>query len=249
MQVKLTAELKRLLERRGFNLAWQPGSDALPLQTRFEPPCSLKWAVAYHSLSLGAFSYAVSGFLFAARVGRYVSIAENVQIGRGDHPTDWLGTSPFLYSAAREVFVTGTEFEGGEAFANHRPAFEVLSRSPSKVEPVVIGHDVWIGHGAHIRPGVQIGNGAIIGAEAVVTRDVPAYATVAGNPAEIRKMRFPSELIDRLEASEWWQYAPWDLKGVPVDRVGVALDEIDRRRAAGLLHPYRPKTIDLKSLL
>ena len=49
--------------------------------------------------------------------------------------------------------------------------------------PVRIGHDVWIGAAAIILPGVTIGNGAVIGAGSVVTRDVGAYQTVAGNPA------------------------------------------------------------------
>jgi maltose O-acetyltransferase len=49
--------------------------------------------------------------------------------------------------------------------------------------PVAIGRNVWIGAGATILPGVTIGDDAIIGAASVVTRDVPAGATVAGNPA------------------------------------------------------------------
>jgi maltose O-acetyltransferase len=53
--------------------------------------------------------------------------------------------------------------------------------------PVVIGRDVWIGGGAIIVPGVSIGDGAVIGAGSVVTRDVPAGATVAGNPAKALK--------------------------------------------------------------
>lgn len=51
--------------------------------------------------------------------------------------------------------------------------------------PVVIGDNVWIGEKASIMPGVTIGQGAIIGANAVVTKDVPQYALVAGNPAKV----------------------------------------------------------------
>ncbi len=52
--------------------------------------------------------------------------------------------------------------------------------------PVVIGANVWIGGGALVMPGVTIGDDAIVGAGAVVTRDVPAGATVTGNPARPR---------------------------------------------------------------
>jgi len=55
--------------------------------------------------------------------------------------------------------------------------------------PVVIEDDVWIGRRAVILPGVRIGTGAIVGAGSVVTKDVPPYAVVGGNPARIIKMR------------------------------------------------------------
>jgi maltose O-acetyltransferase len=58
--------------------------------------------------------------------------------------------------------------------------------------PVRIGSDVWIGGGAIILPGVTIGDGAMIGAGSVVTRDVGAGMTVAGNPARPRQAKPPS---------------------------------------------------------
>ena len=54
--------------------------------------------------------------------------------------------------------------------------------------PVRIGRDVWIGGGAIVQPGVPIGDGALIGAGSMVTRDVPAGATVVGNPARARSV-------------------------------------------------------------
>ncbi len=59
----------------------------------------------------------------------------------------------------------------------------------SEEKPVIIGDDVWIGGRVTILPGVHIGNGAIIGAGAVVTKDVPDYAVVGGNPARVLKYR------------------------------------------------------------
>ncbi len=56
-------------------------------------------------------------------------------------------------------------------------------------KPVYIGDDVWIGGRVIILPGVKIGSGAVLGAGAVVTKDVPEYAVVGGNPAKILYMR------------------------------------------------------------
>lgn len=61
--------------------------------------------------------------------------------------------------------------------------------------PIAIGADVWIGGGAILLPGITVGDGAVIGAGAVVTRPVPAGATVAGNPA--RPLRPPHPPLTR----------------------------------------------------
>lgn len=59
--------------------------------------------------------------------------------------------------------------------------------------PVVIGKNVWIGDKATILPGITIGEGSVIGANAVVTKDVPPYSIVAGNPAQILKCHLKHE--------------------------------------------------------
>ncbi|CAN0596282.1 unnamed protein product, partial [Ectocarpus sp. 12 AP-2014] len=70
----------------------------------------------------------------------------------------------------------------------------------------VIGNDVWIGNNATIMQGIKIGDGAIIGTNSLVTKDVPAYTIVGGNPArEIRK-RFDNETIEFLLALKWWDW-------------------------------------------
>lgn len=55
--------------------------------------------------------------------------------------------------------------------------------------PVIIGNKVWVGDNATILPGVKIGEGAVIGAGSVVTKDVPPYSIVGGNPAKILKRK------------------------------------------------------------
>jgi len=54
--------------------------------------------------------------------------------------------------------------------------------------------------------GVTIHNGAVVGAEAVVTKDVPPYAIVGGNPARVLKYRFDKEIVDKLEKISWWNW-------------------------------------------
>ncbi|CAO3411688.1 Acetyltransferase [Azospirillum largimobile] len=106
---------------------------------------------------------------------------------------------------------------------------------------VQVGHDVWIGHSTYIRAGVTIGNGAIIGACSVVTRDVPDYAVVVGNPGRIKRYRFDEKAIERLQRIAWWQYNIKDLYGCPFHDIDRALDWLEERQAAGALSPYVPE--------
>ena len=74
-------------------------------------------------------------------------------------------------------------------------------------DPVIIGNDVWIGMYAIVNRGIKIGDGAVVASGAVVTKDVPPYAIVGGNPAKIIKFRFSPEIIEKLLAIKWWD---WD---------------------------------------
>lgn len=62
-----------------------------------------------------------------------------------------------------------------------------------------IEEDTWIGYGSIILSGIKIGRGSIIAAGSVVTRDVPAYSIVAGNPARIKGYRFDEQQIFKHE--------------------------------------------------
>ncbi len=70
----------------------------------------------------------------------------------------------------------------------------------------VIGNDVWIGYNATILPGVTIGDGAIIATNSTVTKDVPPYTIVGGNPAKTIRKRFSEEQILFLLKLEWWNW-------------------------------------------
>lgn len=76
--------------------------------------------------------------------------------------------------------------------ANHafdRVDVPMIEQGMGEVKPVHIDCDVWIGQRAILLPGVNVGKGAVIAAGAVVTRDVPPYAIVGGNPAKVIRMR------------------------------------------------------------
>ena len=73
--------------------------------------------------------------------------------------------------------------------------------------PIIIEDDVWIGSNSVILSGITIGRGAIIGAGSIVTKDIPKYSIVAGNPAKVLKQRFTEETISALEESKWWEWS------------------------------------------
>jgi virginiamycin A acetyltransferase len=120
-------------------------------------------------------------------IGRYGSIADGVEILLGgNHRTDWATTYPFP-----ELPRLWPEAAG-------------IAGSHTTRGDVTIGHDVWLGSQAMILSGVTIGTGAVVAARAVVTRYVPPYAIVGGNPARVLRMRFDEAQVADLLASRWW---------------------------------------------
>jgi len=88
---------------------------------------------------------------------------------------------------------------------------ELKTPSTSRIKrkgEILIGNDVWIGSGVSIMGGVRIHNGAVVAADSVVTKDVPPYAIVGGNPAKIIKYRCPQDTIDKLNRIKWWNWNP-----------------------------------------
>src|SRR3990167_7992023 len=120
-------------------------------------------------------------------IGNYCSIASGLKIYSGNHPCieypEVISTYPFKEHGIEDY-------------------------PPSKMlGSVTIGNDVWIATDVRILEGVNIENGAIVGAGCLVTKNVPSYAFVAGNPAEIKRFRFTEDQIRKLLDIKWWL---WD---------------------------------------
>lgn len=77
---------------------------------------------------------------------------------------------------------------------------------PSVKHGITIGSDVWIGRDAVLLAPITIGHGAIIGAFSVVAKDIPPYAVVVGNPAQVIRYRFDPETVARLLTMQWWDW-------------------------------------------
>lgn len=122
-------------------------------------------------------------------IGKFCQFASNLKIimNSANHKFDGFSAYPF--------FVMGDGWEG---------SFNTTAL-PSKGD-TIIGNDVWIGYESTILPGVTIGDGAIIGAKSVVTRDVPPYSIVAGNPGKIIRQRFDDATIQKLQEICWWDW-------------------------------------------
>ncbi len=126
-------------------------------------------------------------------IGKFCCIASGTKfiMGPANHRLSSVTTYPF------HVF--------GGLWEERTP--DHLSQLPRKGD-IVVGNDVWIGRESVIMPGATIGDGAIVAAYSVVTKDVPPYCVVGGNPARQIKQRFDDELTGLLLRFRWWDLAP-----------------------------------------
>lgn len=148
-------------------------------------------------------------------IGKFVAIAAKAQfiMNGANHDMRGFSTYPFDMFGFRDA---GSHFDDG-----------VPSRGDTR-----IGNDVWIGREAVILPGVTVGDGAIVGARALVSRDVPPYAVVAGNPARVVKLRFDPATIARLLAVRWWDWPAEKIAANYSLIVGTDLDALERAASA-----------------
>ena len=137
---------------------------------------------------------AFCGKLILAKCGKYVNIEKGAQFPSAVELGDYSGIGIRAQINGKAVIgknvMMGPDvcmYARNHAFDRTDIPMNQQGFTPEK--PIVIEDDVWIGARVIILPGVHIGTGAVVGAGAVVTKDVPDYAVVGGNPARILKMR------------------------------------------------------------
>lgn len=140
----------------------------------------------YHNIEIGKYSYGgcfdLERITAHTKIGRYCSFAAGVCILNRNHPVRFKSTHPYFFNTT----------------------LGYVKKELIPMRHIVIGNDVWVGRNALILPSVErIGDGAVIGAGAVVTKDVPDFAVVAGNPAKFMKWRFSEKTRAELKASQW----------------------------------------------
>jgi virginiamycin A acetyltransferase len=150
----------------------------------------------HHKIEIGMYSYGgcfnPTSIRPYTKIGRYCSFAGGVCVFNANHPLMFKSSHPFFYS----------------------PDFGCVEKELISRRSIEIGNDVWVGQNAIILASVnRIGDGAVIGAGAVVTKDVPDFAVVAGNPAKIIKYRFDENTIRKLKQERWWDKNIEELRG------------------------------------
>lgn len=142
-------------------------------------------------------------------IGKFCAIAPRVKfiMNGANHKMKAFTTYPF------GLFRNGWE--------NGIPGIEEL---PFKRDTEV-GNDVWIGMESIIMPGIKIGDGAIIAAKSVVTKDVPPYTIVGGNPATIIRKRFSDDVIELLLKIRWWD---WEVEKITENITLLCSEDVDK---------------------
>lgn len=201
----------------------------MPDGTVIEQVVHLKSVLNHPKITVGDFSYyggfeksenyaqLLAPYLFELSldrlvIGKFVQIAHGVRFitSSANHAMGGFSTYPF------SNFMMDARTTGADIVA-------MFEASGSRGDTVV-GNDVWIGMDATILPGVTIGDGAIIGAKSVVTKDVPPYTVVGGNPARELKKRFDDATTEKLLALQWWE---WPVEKIEANIATITGGDID----------------------
>ena len=186
-----------------FGAGCSVGDDTTIERCRFEHCVTINRRSYINDSEIGAYSYAgINTTMNWTKLGRFCSLARNVDIGGFDHDYRKVTTMPaFRFQQ--------TNNGGGKL--RMREQHDLCS----------IGNDVWIAAGAIILHKVKIGDGAVIGAGAVVTHDVPPYAIAAGVPAKIIGYRCDESIIQDLMLLRWWDW--------PEEKIQKYMDQLIHR--------------------
>lgn len=191
----------------------------LPRVVFLKPLLASLGEAAPGNIEVGAFSYYDDGEHAAAFFARNILY-------------NFRGSGTRLVIGKFCAFATGASFMFPDA--NHAMAgpstypFGIIGGAFAEALPLdaypwpakgdtVVGNDVWLGMDALVMPGVRIGHGAVVAARSVVTRDVPDYAVVAGNPARVVRRRYAEAEAARLVSLAWWDWPPARIaRAVPI---------------------------------
>jgi len=146
---------------------------------------------------------------YQVRLGKYNSIGRDCNFFlHANHRPDWITTSSQLWGPVN----------------NEIANMHMNMGHPNCKGDIIIQNDVWIGAKSTVMSGVKISNGAIVGACSVVTKDVPPFAIVAGNPAKVVKYIFSNEQIKKLLSIAWWN---WDEQKIKDNAMTMWSNNID----------------------
>ncbi|WP_455922463.1 CatB-related O-acetyltransferase [Pseudomonas putida] len=225
---------------------WMP----LPAQFEVESPITIEertglyggpykgsiGAPLSHGLcAIGSFSFSSSCLPPGLVVGRYCSLSAGLVFLDSHHPIDLLTTSAMTFRPLNNLW---RDIVGNAGEPLHG-TWDVYDHKPFPV----IGNDVWIGRDVTLAMGITIGDGAIIAAGSLVTKDVPPYTIVGGNPASVIRVRFPNEIAFRLQKSQWWNKAPAFVARISALPAEQALQEYEVN--SGGVEDYVPRTVTL----
>lgn len=177
------------------------------LRVSFRNEFNARYAEKYKNMpfvmervEFGDFSYSWARFLIynaptpsKVRIGKFCGIADSVTfLLNGNHQSTnicQLGRLEYLSAFGESPWENRIHHKGN----------------------ITVGNDVWVAYRATLLEGVTIGDGAIVAAGSVVTKDVPAYGVVGGNPAKLVKYRFPEDDIAKLMKMKWWDWSDKDI--------------------------------------
>ena len=192
--------------------------------------------------SMGAFSSTNSQLPVNTVIGRYSSIAHNVQRMSGSHPTSRFTTSMLTYDSKVDAFNDYLD-------SNSKTIIHTPHGLPNS-SPLIIGNDVWIGQDVTFSTsGISVGDGAIVAAGSLVTKDVPPYTIVGGVPAKFIKYRFPEETIKKLLDLKWWKYGFADFEGINMDDdIDSFIHKLQNKIDNNEIKPFYPRYFTIADL-